>query len=60
MKDKKMEPGFCPKCGSHTLSWGRMDKGVKIMLWQQCNDCGCVFIERYGLEDKGIVEEGDE
>lgn len=60
MKDKKMEPGFCPRCECDVLDMMRVEKDVNILIWYECRGCGGTFIECYSLDSKGLVPYGYE
>lgn len=49
-----MEPGVCAECGSDRTTIVRMDKGYNVLLWYECNECGCEFIEAYDYSSKGV------
>ena len=57
MGDWNMEVGCCPHCDSDITDVVRIDKGVNILVWYQCRDCGGEFIECYSMDSKGIPAE---
>lgn len=55
-----MEQGVCANCGSGNIELGHIDFGVSILLWFECEDCGCEYIEAYDYSLKGICEKEEE
>ena len=55
MKLENMEQGVCPNCGSVNVKLKRIEKEVNIVIWYECQECECEFIEGYSFDVKGIV-----
>ena len=56
-----IEQGICAKCGSGNTEVTSIQWDVSVVMWRECHDCGCVFLEAYDYATKGVpCEEGDE
>ena len=55
MSIEYMEQGVCAKCGSGNVNLFRIERDVSILLWFECADCGCEYIEMYEYIIKGIM-----
>lgn len=56
-----MENDVCADCGSGDVRFMKMEHfNNTILLYFYCTDCGCVYIERYTYDTKGIIENDED
>ena len=53
-----MKQGVCAECGSELVKLTKIEKEANILVWYECANCGCEFIEVYTFEIKGVTVGG--